>query len=202
MEAKEANLKFGKGPEGLLPAVVQDVKTQKVLAVGFMSRKAFKATIKSGEVMFFSVRSNSLETASSNPAVPVRFVSAHTDSDNRSILLKATVDGPIGRAGEGTRFGEENRQEGQLFNLERYVSKRKSKPSKRSSTSRLLARGTTQIAKKLGEEAVELVIEAMKDDPELFKGEAADLLYHLVVLCGSKDIDFEDVLVALSQRRR
>ncbi len=196
------NLRFEKYADGLIPAIVQDSETQKVLMLGFMNRKALKKTIKTGNVTFFSRSRKLLWTKGETSGNFLEVVNIRTDCDHDTILVKAKPSGPVCHLKKDTCFNEINRKTNYLYELERLVAKRKAKPVKSSFTARLLGRGIPQVAKKLGEEAVELVIEAVGEDDELLKGEASDLLYHIIVLLAAKDIPLDDVLRVLKKRRK
>ncbi len=195
-------LNFEKYADGLIPAVVQDAETQKVLMVGFMNRKALKKTVKSGEVTFYSRTREKLWTKGETSGNFLKVVEVLPDCDLDTILIKANPAGKICHTGADTCFKEKNKHEDFLFELEKIVTDRKLHPVKSSHTSTLFARGVNKIAQKLGEEAVELIIEAKDEDAELFKGEAADLLYHFMVLLAEKEIPLTEVLETLRKRRR
>ena len=193
---------FEKYADGLVPAVVQDAHTNKVLMVGFMNRKAFKKTEKRGRVTFFSRSRQKLWTKGETSGNFLDVVEILPDCDNDTLLIKAVPTGKICHTGADTCFKEKNKHDDFLFELEKIVLDRKAKPVKSSHTSMLFERGVNKIAQKLGEEAVELIIEAKDSDDELFKGEAADLLYHFMVLLAERGISLEEVLKTLKLRRR
>lgn len=193
---------FEKYADGLIPAVVQDAATNKVLMVGFMNRKALKRTEKRGKVTFFSRSRQKLWTKGETSGNFLVVVKILPDCDNDTILIKAKPAGKVCHTGADTCFKEKNIHDDFLFELEKIVIDRKVNPKKSSQTSLFFARGINKIAQKLGEEAVELVIEAKDEDAELFKGEAADLLYFFMVLLAEKEIPLEDVLKTLKRRRR
>lgn len=193
---------FSKSPDSLIPAVVQDASTGVVLMVGFMNAEAFAATRESGRVTFFSRSRRRLWTKGETSGNFLEVEEILGDCDNDTLLIKARPAGPVCHTGAETCFGERNAPNDVLSGLERVVLERKANPSDDSYTSRLFARGLNKIAQKVGEEAVELVIEAKDDDPERFRNEAADLLYHLTVLLAAKDISFEEVYEVLKERRK
>ena len=195
-------LDFEKYADGLIPAVVQDAKTQKVLMVGFMNRKALKKTQKRGRVTFFSRSRQKLwmKGETSGNFLDVREI--RFDCDGDTILIKADPSGPVCHKGTDTCFKEKNKPADFLLELEQIIEDRKINPKKSSHTSKLFERGMNQIAKKLGEEAVELVIEAMDADDELFKAEACDLLYHFMVMIVERGVKLEEILQVLKKRRR
>ena len=198
----KSKLDFEKYADGLIPAVVQDAVTQKVLMVGFMNRKALKKTEKNGRVTFYSRSRKKLWTKGETSGNFLETVEILPDCDNDTILIKANPTGKVCHTGADTCFKEKNIHDDFLFELEKIVTDRKTNPKKSSQTSMFFARGINKIAQKLGEEAVELVIEAKDNDAELFKGEAADLLYFFMVLLAEKEIPLKEVLETLKKRRR
>jgi phosphoribosyl-AMP cyclohydrolase / phosphoribosyl-ATP pyrophosphohydrolase len=202
-------INFEKYADGLAPAIVQDAETGKVLMLGFMNAEAFAQTQTTGKATFFSRSRKQLWTKgeTSGNFLAVREILIDCDAD--TILIKAAPSGAVCHTGADTCFDEKNftaetpsGKEDFLFELEKIILERRENPNNDSYTSKLFAKGLNKIAQKVGEEAVELVIEAKDDDAELFKAEAADLLYHLLVLFAEKKIALADVLEALQQRRR
>lgn len=194
------NLNFDK-QNGLLPAVVQDATTQTVLMLGYMNAEALEKTQREGVVTFFSRSKSRLWTKGETSGNFLRVVEILADCDNDTLLVKAHPHGPTCHTGADTCFDEQNVARGSfLHELERIVLERKANPSPDSYTSKLLARGMNKVAQKVGEEAVELVIEAKDSNDELFKGEAADLLFHFTVLLAAKEISLESVLDILRER--
>jgi phosphoribosyl-ATP pyrophosphohydrolase/phosphoribosyl-AMP cyclohydrolase len=202
---------FEKYPDGLVPAIVQDAETRVVLMLGFMSAEAFKITWKSGKVTFFSRSRQKLWTKGETSGNFLNVKEIFFDCDADTILIKADPSGAVCHTGADTCFAEENspleiqtspKQEDFLSELERIISDRKENPSESSYTSKLFKKGINKIAQKVGEEAVELVIEAKDYDRELFKNEAADLLYHLLILLAAKDVKLDEVLEVLRERRK
>jgi len=201
---------FEKYADSLVPAIVQDFETNKVLMLGFMNAEAFELTEKTEKVTFFSRSRRKLWTKgeTSGNFLSVRKITIDCDKD--TILIKANPAGAVCHTGADTCFDEENvsakTQSGEessfLFELEKVIQNRKANPSENSYTSKLFAKGINKIAQKVGEEAVELVIEAKDNDAELFKAEAADLLYHFLVLLVEKNISLADVEETLKQRKR
>ncbi|MEO0731777.1 MAG: bifunctional phosphoribosyl-AMP cyclohydrolase/phosphoribosyl-ATP diphosphatase HisIE [Bacteroidota bacterium] len=192
-------LNFAKGPNGLIPAVVQDASTRVVLMQGYVNRAAVEKTLASGLVTFYSRSKERLWTKGETSRNYLHLVSAHADCDNDSVLIFARPNGPTCHTGDDTCWGEKN-QGNFLDHLERTIQHRRDNPSEKSYTSKLLARGINKVAQKVGEEAVELVIEAKDDDRDLFLGEAADLLYHYLVLLAAKGYSLEDVRAVLRSR--
>jgi phosphoribosyl-ATP pyrophosphohydrolase/phosphoribosyl-AMP cyclohydrolase len=194
-------LAFNKSPDGLLPAIVQDAATRVVLMQGYMNREALDKTLETGKVTFFSRSKQRLWTKGESSKNYLHLISAATDCDQDSLLLQARPDGPTCHTGTDTCWGEENQGEF-LDHLERTIQHRRDNPSEKSYTSQLLARGINKVAQKVGEEAVELVIEAKDDDRDLFLGEAADLMYHYIVLLAAKGYSLEDVREVLRLRHK
>ncbi|MCO6512691.1 MAG: bifunctional phosphoribosyl-AMP cyclohydrolase/phosphoribosyl-ATP diphosphatase HisIE [Aridibacter famidurans] len=193
---------FEKYSDGLMPAIVQDAVTLRVLTFGFMDKRALKKTRKKGVVTFFNVADENASSAGNGTGAVLKVKEILTDCDGGSILIKAYPKGKVCHLGKSTCFAEKNKPEMFLHELENVIHKRKDKPSKSSRTARLFNRGHMQIAKKFGEEAVELVIEGVNSDDELFLGEAADVLYHYLVLLADRDIRLDEVIEVLRQRRR
>ncbi len=193
---------FEKYADSLVPAIVQDFETGKVLMLGFMNRESFEKTQKTGKVTFFSRSRQRLWTKGETSGNFLEVREILNDCDRDTILIKAKPLGAICHTGADTCFDESNESKTFLFELEKVILERKNNPSENSYTSKLFAKGLNKIAQKVGEEAVELVIEAKDDNKELFKAEAADLLYHFLVLLAEKNIGLDEVLEALKERRR
>ena len=195
-------INFEKYADGLVPAIVQDAETGKVLMLGFMNAESFEQTQTTRKATFFSRSRAKLWTKgeTSGNFLEVREILIDCDSD--TILIKANPSGAVCHTGADTCFNEPNEPADFLFELEKIILERKENPNNDSYTSKLFAKGLNKIAQKVGEEAVELVIEAKDDNAELFKSEAADLFYHMLVLFAEKNVALNDVLEALKQRRR
>lgn len=194
-------LAFAKSPDGLLPAIVQDADTHVVLMQGYMNREALDKTLETAKVTFFSRSKQRLWTKGESSKNHLHLVSISADCDQDSLLVQARPDGPTCHTGTDTCWGEANQGEF-LEHLERTIQHRRDNPSEKSYTSQLLARGINKVAQKVGEEAVELVIEAKDDDRDLFLGEAADLMYHYIVLLAAKGYSLEDVREVLRSRHK
>lgn len=194
-------LAFAKAPDGLLPAIVQDARTRAVLMQGYMNRAALDETLKSGRVTFFSRSKQRLWTKGETSGNVLRLVSVHPDCDQDSLLVLAEPKGPTCHTGADTCWGQDNHGDF-LDHLERTIQHRRDNPNEKSYTSTLLARGINKVAQKVGEEAVELVIEAKDDDRDLFLGEAADLMYHYLVLLAAKGYTLEEVREVLRGRHK
>lgn len=195
------NLDFGKYADGLVPAVVQDDRTDRVLMVGFMNAEAINETQASGRVTFFSRSKGRRWTKGETSGNYLELVSISADCDSDSLLIRALPAGPVCHTGADTCFGETNRPD-VIDELEAVISNRLSSPSDNSYVSRLHAKGINAIAQKVGEEAVELVIAAKDEDIDAFKEEAADLIFHVLVLLQAKGSRLQDVLDVLKARRK
>ena len=187
---------------GLVPAVVQDDKTMKVLMVGFMNREALEKTLDIKKVTFFSRTKDSLWTKGEESGNYLNIVSILIDCDDDTILVKATPDGPVCHTGNDTCFSENNMNGDVQFlsYLQDFIDKRKQEMPENSYTTSLFQKGTREITQKVGEEAVETIIGAMADDDKNFLYEAGDLLYHLIVLLSHKGYRIEDIVKELKSR--
>lgn len=218
-----ADINFDKSPDGLVPAVVQDAETGKVLMLGYMNQEAYDKTVAENIVTFFSRSKQRLWTKgeTSNNFLHVQDILVDCDGD--TLLIKANPAGPVCHTGADTCFNEVNQSEsyagnghsgranpgransgrGQFLNyLQAIIHDRKINPIEQSYTASLFKRGVNKIAQKVGEEAVELVIEAKDNNDHLFKGEAADLLFHFLVLLEQKNIDLDEVIAVLASRHQ
>lgn len=195
------NLDFAKGG-GLIPAVVQDAHTGKVLMLGYMNAASLQHTFASGKVTFFSRSKNRLWTKGETSGHFIQPVSIHQDCDRDTLLIMANPVGPVCHTGDDTCFGETNAGEHFLSYLEQVIRSRKGQPAEQSYTASLFQKGINKIAQKVGEEAVELVIEAKDHNDQLFLNEAADLMYHYLVLLVEKGFGLEDVIRILEQRHK
>jgi phosphoribosyl-AMP cyclohydrolase / phosphoribosyl-ATP pyrophosphohydrolase len=191
---------------GLVPAIIQDAETMKVLMMGYMNEEALQKTCSEGIVTFFSRTKNRLWTKGETSNNFLHAVSIKADCDGDTLLIKAFPVGPACHTGAGTCWQEDNgfKEANFLKYLEQVIHLRKAEdPSvSKSYTNSLFAKGINKIAQKVGEEAVELVIEAKDDSKELFMGEAADLLFHYLILLAAKDYTLEDVLEVLRKRHK
>lgn len=190
---------FTKYKDGLVPAIIQDISTQKVLMLGFMNAEAFDKTSKEGKVVFFSRSKQRLWTKGETSGNFLYVKEILADCDHDSLLIKADPAGPVCHTGADTCFNESNTTF-TLQELERVISSRKENPDENSYTSSLFQKGINKIAQKVGEEAVELVIESKDDDGQKFLNEAADLLYHFLVLLHAKNFKLNDVEKILATR--
>ncbi|MGM0619864.1 MAG: bifunctional phosphoribosyl-AMP cyclohydrolase/phosphoribosyl-ATP diphosphatase HisIE [Bacteroidota bacterium] len=187
---------------GLIPAVIQDNSTLKVLMVGFMNRDSLQKTTETGKVTFFSRTKNRLWTKGEESGNFLNVVSMLVDCDNDTLLIKANPEGPVCHTGADTCFFETNKEGGVQFlsYLQDFIDKRKKEMPEGSYTTSLFQKGTSKITQKVGEEAVETIIGAMANDDENFIYEAGDLLYHLIVLLTHKGYRIEDVVSELKKR--
>lgn len=193
---------FEKYADGLVPAVVQDFETQKVLMLGFMNAEALEITQKSGKATFFSRSRKMLWTKGETSGIFLVVKEILLDCDADTLLIKAKPGGAVCHSGAETCFDEKNENDDFLFELEKIISERKKNPSEHSYTAKLFRQGLNKIAQKVGEEAVEVVIQAKDDDLGLLKNEAADLLYHLLVLLAAKGVSLKEVGQTLKARKR
>ena len=187
---------------GLIPAIVQDAATDKVLMLGYMNREAVRHTLDEGLVTFYSRSKDRLWTKGESSGHHLHLVSVAADCDQDTLLVKARPQGPVCHTGSDTCWGEDNQDGDFLRALEQVIQDRKANPDAHSYTSQLLASGINKVAQKVGEEAVELVIESKDDNEELFLNEAADLVYHLLVLLAAKDHSWDEVIRVLARRHR
>ena len=188
---------------GLIPAIIQDANSQKVLMLGYMNEEALKKTREEGRVTFFSRSKNRLWTKGESSGNYLEVVSIKEDCDRDTLLIKANPAGPVCHTGSDSCFDEEKNYVGSiefLHKLSATIKDRHENPSESSYTSKLFARGINKVAQKVGEEAVELVIEAKDDNKDLFLNEAADLLYHTLVLLEAKGSSIYEVVRVLEER--
>jgi len=193
---------FNKNTDGLVPVIIQDYKTNIVLMLGYMNEEALAKTQTEKKVTFYSRTKQRLWTKgeSSNHFLWVKDIKV--DCDNDTILIKAEPAGPTCHTGADTCFNEENVSTDFLQQLENVITERKNNPTEKSYTASLFAKGINKMAQKVGEEAVELVIEAKDNDDDLFKGEAADLLFHYMILLQAKGFKLNDIIEILKGRHK
>lgn len=191
---------FEKG-DGLVPAVIQDVRTGVVLMLGYMNAEAITKTVETKQVTFFSRTKNRLWTKGETSGNFLELKSIQLDCDNDSLLVKVKPVGEVCHKGYDTCWQDQNKEQFSfIYDLEKVVQDRKANPSEKSYTTSLLNRGINKVAQKVGEEAVELVIESKDDNEELFRNEFADLLYHLTVLLAAKDFTWQQMIDTLKER--
>ncbi len=196
------NIDFQKAG-GLVPAVIQDEKTAKVLMVGFMNEEALNKTTTEGKVTFFSRTKQRLWTKGETSGNFLLVKKIIQDCDNDTLLIKAEPIGPTCHTGSDTCFNEENKPNVLFLEyLQQVIADRKNSTADKSYTKSLFEKGINKIAQKVGEEAVETVIEAKDDNSDLFKNEVADLLFHLLVLLEAKNFHIDDIMAVLAERHK
>ena len=193
---------FRKYQDGLVPAVVQDYVTQKVLMLGFMDEAALKKTEETGLVTFYSRSKKRLWTKGEESGNHLQLRQILVDCDKDTVLIKAEPKGPVCHTGADTCWSEKNHKEDFLYYLEHIIELRKNGSEEKSYVKGLFNKCINKIAQKVGEEAVELVIEAKDVNRELFLNEAADLLFHYIVLLQAKDCSLTEVIKVLEQRHQ
>ncbi|HEY8690993.1 MAG TPA: bifunctional phosphoribosyl-AMP cyclohydrolase/phosphoribosyl-ATP diphosphatase HisIE [Chitinophagaceae bacterium] len=191
---------FLKYADGLIPAVVQDADTSIVLMLGFMNEEALQKTIETKLVTFFSRAKQRLWTKGETSENYLHLIDIKIDCDNDTLLIKAKPDGPVCHTGADTCFNEKNIGTNFLSRLEKIIQSRKINGTETSYVNSLFKKGINKIAQKVGEEAVELVIEAKDSNDELFINEAADLLFHYLILLNAKGLVLDDVVTVLKER--
>jgi phosphoribosyl-ATP pyrophosphohydrolase/phosphoribosyl-AMP cyclohydrolase len=191
---------FNKYADGLVPAIIQDDATSKVLMLGFMNQEAFNKTIETKLVTFFSRSKQQIWTKGEISKNYLHLVELKGDCDNDTILIKARPDGPVCHTGSDTCFNEKNIADSFLPQLEKIITDRKKTFDEQSYVSSLFKKGVNAIAQKVGEEAVELIIEAKDNNADKFKNEAADLLFHYLILLKEKDCNLNDIIQVLKDR--
>lgn len=193
-------INFEKYTDGLAPAIIQDYRTQKVLMLGFMNAEAFLQTETSGKVTFFSRTRNRLWTKGEESGNFLLVRQILVDCDQDTVLIKADPQGPVCHTGADTCWSERNHRDDFLYQLEAIIELRKKSTEGQSYVRQLFQQGVSKIAQKVGEEAVELVLEAKDTNDELFMNEAADLLFHFLVLLNVKGHNLQGVVNVLEAR--
>ncbi len=198
------NIDFSKYADGLVPAIVQDQQTGKVLMLGFMNQEAVDATMSQQKVTFFSRTKNRLWTKGEESGHFLNLVNMQLDCDQDTLLIQANPNGPVCHTGTDTCWGEENKKSSVDFlqELETVIANRKNAAPESSYVASLFQKGINKIAQKVGEEAVETVIEAKDQNDELFIGEAADLLFHYLILLQAKGFTLSDITKELQKRHK
>lgn len=204
------NIDFNKNPDGLVPAIIQDVNTRKVLMLGYMNEQAFLKTNSTKKVTFYSRTKQRLWTKGEESGNFLNLVDIKLDCDNDTLLVEVRPEGPVCHKGTDTCWAEENKANyGFLTQLEGIIQSRKKlsetepelrKENESSYVVSLFDKGINKIAQKVGEEAVETVIEAKDNDDELFLNESADLLFHYLILLKAKGFELDDVVKVLEKR--
>lgn len=196
------NIDFEKN-DGLVPAIIQDTVTNKVLMLGYMNQEALERTKDEGIVTFYSRSKRRLWTKGETSGNFLKVTQIKIDCDGDTLLIKANPVGPVCHTGADTCFNEQNKGKSVFLDyLKEVIRQRKLYPDEQSYTTSLFKKGINKIAQKVGEEAVELVIEAKDNNDELFKNEAADLLFHYLVLLEQKNIDLDEVIEVLQSRHK
>jgi len=196
------NIDFDKYPDKLVPAIIQDSVTNTVLMLGYMSAEALDKTRAEGKVVFYSRSKQRLWMKGETSDNYLNVDEILLDCDNDCLLIKVRPDGPVCHTGADTCFRETNSNKDFLTTLEGIIADRKANPDAASYTSSLFKKGINKIAQKVGEEAVELIIEAKDDNDDLFKNEAADLLYHYLILLQAKGFVLDDIKQVLTGRHK
>lgn len=196
------NINFSKSPDGLVPAIIQDAITSKVLMLGYMNQEAIDKTINTGLVTFFSRSKNRLWTKGEESGNFLHYISVSVDCDQDSLLIKANPVGPVCHTGADTCWNELNTSENFLIDLEKIIESRKLGTDEKSYVKSLFNKGINSIAQKVGEEAVELVIEAKDNDDDKFINEAADLIFHFLILLNIKNFTLQQVIDVLQKRHK
>ena len=197
------NINFTKYADGLVPAIVQDVNTKNVLMLGFMNQDAIDATLSQHKVTFFSRTKNRLWTKGEESGNFLNYISMEIDCDNDTLLIQASPIGPVCHKGTDTCWGTENKNDlSFLANLEGVIAQRQNASPDSSYVASLFAKGMNKIAQKVGEEAVEVVIEAKDNNDDLFLDESADLLFHYLILLRAKGFSLTDVVKVLKARHK
>jgi len=190
--------------DGLAPVIIQDVQTQKVLMLGYMNKESIEKTLEEKRVCFYSRSKKRLWTKGESSGNYLNFISMSLDCDQDSLLIKVNPVGPVCHTGADTCWDEKNSRMNIdfLLQLQDVIEERKKNLSEKSYTASLFKKGMNKVAQKVGEEAVELVIEAKDDNKDLFMGEAADLMFHYLVLLSAKGYKLEEVVELLTQRHK
>ncbi len=198
------NIQFSKYADGLVPVIIQDSLTGKVLMLGFMNQEAIDATLSQQKVTFFSRSKNRLWTKGEESGNFLEYISMALDCDQDSILIQAKPVGPVCHTGADTCWGETNTASSLVFlnTLEEVIASRKNEAPESSYVASLFQKGINKIAQKVGEEAVETVIEAKDNNDALFIGEAADLLFHYLILLQAKGFNLTDITNELKKRHK
>lgn len=194
------NIDFLKN-DGLVPVIIQHTNTMQVLMLGYMNQEALNKTKQEGKITFYSRSKKRLWTKGETSNNFLIVDQIFEDCDNDTILIKAFPQGPTCHTGSTSCFKEET-SKGFLYELESVIEQRINDGSEGSYTAKLFNSGVNKVAQKVGEEAVELVIEAMDNNLDLFKNEAADLLYHLIILLKTKDLKLKDIEAILKDRHK
>ena len=194
------NLDFNKNKDGLVPAIIQDDLTSKVLMLGYLNKESLSLTLNKGVVHFYSRTKQRIWKKGEESGNELKVVSLKEDCDNDTVLIKVNPIGPVCHKGDDTCFKEKNESTDFIEKLESVIEDRKINPSNSSYVSSLFKKGTNKIAQKVGEEAIELVIESKDTNDDLFLNESADLLFHYLILLQEKGFKINDVVNVLKSR--
>lgn len=195
---------FSKDPQGLVPAIIQDLETQKVLMLGYMNEESLQQTIATKKATFFSRSKNRIWVKGEESGNFLNVIEIKNDCDDDTLLIQVKPEGPICHTGSDTCWNETNLANyGFLSQLETIIQSRKENPNHESSyVASLFSKGINTIAQKVGEEAVEVIIEAKDSNTDLFLNESADLLFHYLILLAAKGHSLEDVVAVLAGRKK
>lgn len=197
------NIDFSKNRDGLVPAIIQDASTKNILMLGYMNEEAYQKTMETGKVTFFSRTKNRLWTKGEESGNFLHLAEVKLDCDRDTLLISVKPEGPTCHQGTDTCWAENNEQTyGFLSTLEEVIADRKNNLNDNSYVASLFKKGINKIAQKVGEEAVEVVIEAKDNDENLFLNESADLLFHYLILLKAKGYALQDVVDILKSRHK
>lgn len=200
-DVEKAN--FAKSPDGLLPAIIQDATTKNVLMLGYMNKESLQETLACGKVTFYSRSKKRLWTKGEESGNFLNFHSVQLDCDNDTLLIQAIPMGPTCHTGTETCWGNDNTPSyGFLSKLEETIDLRRKQKDEKSYVASLFEKGINKIAQKVGEEAIEVVIEAKDNNDDLFLNESADLLFHYLLLLHAKDFTLNDIVEVLKKRSK
>ena len=194
------NLDFSKNKDGLVPAIIQDNTTHKVLMLGYLNKESLSLTLSTNVVHFYSRTKQRIWKKGEESGNELKVVSLKEDCDKDTVLIKVNPIGPVCHKGDDTCFEDTNVSYDFITTLEDIILDRKNNPSDSSYISSLFKKGTNKIAQKVGEEAIEVVIEAKDDNDDLFLNESADLLFHYLILLQEKGYKINDVVNVLNKR--
>jgi len=194
------NLDFSKNKDGLVPAIIQDNTTHKVLMLGYLNKESLSLTLSTEVVHFYSRTKQRIWKKGEESGNELKVVSLKEDCDRDTLLIKVNPVGPVCHKGDDTCFEDSNVSDDFIIKLENIILDRKNNPSDSSYISTLFKKGTNKIAQKVGEEAVELIIETKDDNDDLFLNESADLLFHYLILLQQKGFKINDVINVLKNR--
>ena len=194
------NLDFNKNKDGLVPAIIQDDNTHKILMLGYLNKESLSLTLNTGVVHFYSRTKQRIWKKGEESGNELKVISIKEDCDNDTVLIKVNPVGPVCHKGDDTCFKEINESTDFIKKLESVIEDRKQNPTDSSYVSSLFKKGTNKIAQKVGEEAIELVIESKDNNDDLFLNESADLLFHYLILLQNKEFKINDVINVLKNR--